>query len=403
MKNKRALLTVFVAVLLDLVGFGILIPVQPFLAESLDASPAIITLVGATYSAMQFIFAPLWGRLSDRIGRRPVMISSIAFGVCGYLLLGFADSIPMLFAGRALAGFGNANLAVAQAVVSDVTTAENRAKGMGMLGAAFGLGFIIGPIIGGFASRWGLHAPALVAGALGALNWLLALAWLQETHPPEKRTQPAEVRRAPWDEAIRVPGVGRMLAIGFLLTTGFALFEQVLSLFVAEVWAKGGTEAIPGEMPMAVRLTVYFLMTIGLTGAIVQGGLIGRIGKRFAARSIAAVGMALMALGVLGIPLVQGLPFAALIGVGFVLALGSGLTNPTLMGMLSNLAPAHKRGSILGVGQAANSLGRVVGPAIAGSLFEYSSSLPFFIGAALVALCLVILLARPADGPEAVS
>ena len=172
MKNKRALLTVFVAVLLDLVGFGILIPVQPFLAESLDASPAIITLVGATYSAMQFIFAPLWGRLSDRIGRRPVMISSIAFGVCGYLLLGFADSIPMLFAGRALAGFGNANLAVAQAVVSDVTTAENRAKGMGMLGAAFGLGFIIGPIIGGFASRWGLHAPALVAGAL-ARRWPL--------------------------------------------------------------------------------------------------------------------------------------------------------------------------------------------------------------------------------------
>jgi DHA1 family tetracycline resistance protein-like MFS transporter len=306
----------------------------------------------------------------------------------------------MLFAGRALAGFGNANLAVAQAVVSDVTTAENRAKGMGMLGAAFGLGFIIGPIIGGFASRWGLHAPAFVAGALGVFNWLLALAWLQETHPPEKRSLPAEVRRAPWNEALRVPGVGRMLAIGFLLTTGFALFEQVLSLFVAEVWAKGGTEATPGEMPMAVRLTVYFLITIGLTGAIVQGGLIGRIGKRFAARSIAAVGMALMALGVLGIPLVQSLPFAALIGVGFVLAVGSGLTNPTLMGMLSNLAPAQKRGSILGVGQAANSLGRVVGPAVAGTLFEYSPRLPFFIGATLVSLCLVILLAGPAVASE---
>lgn len=387
------MLTVFIAVLLDLVGFGILIPVQPFLAKSLHADAAIITLVGATYSAMQFIFAPLWGRLSDRIGRRPVMISSIFFGICGYVLIGTASSIPMLFAGRALAGFGNANLAVAQAVVSDVTTAENRAKGMGMLGAAFGLGFIIGPIIGGFASRWGLHAPALVAGALGLLNLLLAMAWLEETHPPERRTQPAEARRAPWSEAIRVPGVGRMLAIGFLLTTGFALFEQVLSLFVAEVWAKGGTEAVAGEMPQAVRLTVYFLMTIGLTGAVVQGGLIGRIGKRFPSRSIATVGMALMALGVLGIPLVQSLPFGALIGVGFILAVGSGLTNPTLMSMLSNLAPAEKRGSILGVGQAANSLGRVVGPAVAGTLFEFAPRLPFFIGSGLVAACLLILLA----------
>lgn len=399
MKN-RALLTVFIAVLLDLVGFGILIPVQPFLAQSLKADASVITLVGATYSAMQFIFAPLWGRLSDRIGRRPVMISSIFFGICGYLLIGTATSIPMLFAGRALAGFGNANLAVAQAVVSDVTTAENRAKGMGMLGAAFGLGFIIGPIIGGFASRWGLHAPALVAGGLGLFNLLLAIAWLQETHPPERRSLPTESRRAPWDEAFRVPGVGRMLVIGFLLTTGFALFEQVLSLFVAEVWAKDAPQAVAGEMPLAVRLTVYFLMTIGLTGAVVQGGLIGRIGRRFSARSVAAVGMALMALGVLGIPLVGGLPFAALIGVGFVLALGSGLTNPTLMGMLSNLAPAQKRGSILGVGQAANSLGRVVGPAVAGSLFEFSPQLPFFIGAGLVAACLLILLAGPTAAVE---
>lgn len=391
MKNQRALLTVFVAVLLDLVGFGILIPVQPFLAKSLNASATIITLVGATYSAMQFIFAPLWGRLSDRIGRRPVMLSSIFFSICGYLLIGFANSIPMLFAGRALAGFGNANLAVAQAVVSDVTTTENRAKGMGMLGAAFGLGFIIGPIIGGVASKHGLHAPALVAGGLGLANLLLAVFWLQETCPPEKRALPSEVRRAPWDEAFRLPGVGRMLAIGFLLTTGFALFEQVLSLFVERVWAHGGAAPVAGEMPEAVRLTVYFLMTIGLTGAVVQGGLIGKIGKRFRARSIATVGMALMSLGVLGIPLVAGLPFGALLAVGFVLALGSGLTNPTLMSMLSNLAPDQKRGSILGVGQAANSLGRVVGPAVAGLLFDLSPGLPFFIGSALVALCLIIL------------
>ena len=213
---KKILLLVFLTVFLDLVGFGIIIPIQPFYAEKLGASATTVTLLGASFSLMQFVFGSFWGRLSDRIGRRPVMLLSIACSSLGYLIFGFAESLTVLFLARMLAGFGSANIGTAQAIIADSTPPESRAKGMGLIGAAFGLGFILGPALGGFFSQFALSFPAFVASGLGAFNFVFALTSLPETCPQKTgvSTEKREVHRPgfSWSalkHAARHPNVGR--------------------------------------------------------------------------------------------------------------------------------------------------------------------------------------------------
>ena len=183
--QRRVMGIVFLTLFLDLLGFGIILPVQPFYCESFGASATQVTLIGAVYSLMQFVFAPLWGRLSDRIGRRPVVLVSIAFACVGWLILGFANALWMFLLSRAVAGFGNANLGTVQAIVADITRPDERAKGMGLVGAAFGMGFLFGPVVGGyFGQNYGPEVPALIAAGLAALNWVLALLLLPETRKP---------------------------------------------------------------------------------------------------------------------------------------------------------------------------------------------------------------------------
>ena len=216
--NKKILLLVFLTVFLDLVGFGIIIPIQPFYAEKLGASATQVTLLGASFSLMQFLFGSFWGRLSDRIGRRPVMLLSIGCSSIGYLIFGFSESLTVLFLARMLAGFGSANIGAAQAIIADSTPPESRAKGMGLIGAAFGLGFILGPAVGGFFSQFALSFPAYVAAGLGAFNFIFALTSLPETCP-QKLGQPAknQVAHRPgfsWSalkHAARHPNVGKLL------------------------------------------------------------------------------------------------------------------------------------------------------------------------------------------------
>ena len=174
-RGKHVLLIVFFTVFIDLIGFGIIIPIQPFFAEALGASPATVTLLGASYSLMQFLFAPFWGMLSDRYGRRPIILVSLGTGFVGYLLFGLSHSLPALFASRMLAGFGAANIGTAQAMIADSTSHADRAKGMGLIGAAFGLGFIFGPALGGVFGQFGIATPAFVAAGLCAANWILCV------------------------------------------------------------------------------------------------------------------------------------------------------------------------------------------------------------------------------------
>jgi len=390
--SRGPLGVVFFTIFLDLLGFGIIIPIQPFYAEAFGASPTVVTLLGASYSLMQFVFAPFWGRLSDRYGRRPIILTSITIGAVGYLIFGLAGSLGVLFAARMLSGFGNANIATAQAVIADVTGPADRAKGMGLIGAAFGLGFIFGPALGGFVGQWGPQYPAFLAAGLGCVNLLLALRFLPETRRPTNHHEAAhrfslERVRA----ALSVPGVAGMLAVFFLVTTGFSLMEQVLGLTIERIWVVGGPYALglaqgsPASHARAALMTGQFLVVIGVTAAIVQGGLIGRLTRRFGEARLLVFGLGALSLSLVLIPIAgQVAPFWSLIPIGVLMAVGSGLTTPSITSALSQLSSSENQGGVLGVGQSASALGRVVGPAVSGALFEVAIPLPYLVGATLM-------------------
>jgi multidrug resistance protein len=392
------LLTVF----LDVLGFGLLIPVQPFFAEQLGARPAVVTLLGTAYSIMQVIFTPMWGRLSDRWGRRPILLISIAAACAGWLVFAHAESLPWLFAARALAGFGNANIATAQATLADTSAPGERAKAMGLVGMAMGMGFLLGPVLGGILGQWGYRAPALVAAGLAALNWVQCLLLLPETHPKERRGRgslrhplhPKELA-----QALAWPGAGRLLLVSLVITAAFALMEADLSLFVERVWVPEGlvvgatAQVVTAAHERAGLLTAALLLVVGITSGIVQGGLIGRLVARWGEPRLLRWGAALMGLGLALAPVAGLGPFATMFIPILVMAAGSSLVNPSLSSLLSRLAPAHEQGRILGLGASVTSLGRVLGPGFAGRLLEMGTAVPFVVGA--VGLFFAAFLARP--------
>jgi DHA1 family tetracycline resistance protein-like MFS transporter len=394
--RRRVLLIAFMTVCLDLLGFGIIIPIQPFYAESYGASPTLVTWLGASYSLMQFVFAPFWGRLSDRIGRRPVILVSILFGVAGYVAFGLAGSLPILFAARMLSGFGNANIATVQAVIADTTSGADRAKGMGLIGAAFGLGFIFGPALGGLLGQWGLAWPAFGAAALGALNWVLAFALLPETRPQTPhagREDELRARVAPWGALARLrrhANVGRLALILLIVTTGFALMEQALGLFIERVWVPEALTAVEevaktAALREAAAKTSWYLVFIGVVVTVVQGGLIGRLSKKFGEKPLINAGLVINGLGLALLP-VAGLlgSWGLMFPVGFLMAVGSGISTPSLNSLLSRSVEADEQGMALGVGQSSSALGRVLGPAASGFLLEQSLGVPFWAGAGLL-------------------
>lgn len=396
---KRTLGIVFFTVFLDLLGFGIIIPIQPFFAETLGAAPAMITLLGASFSLMQFLFAPFWGRLSDRIGRRPVMLISTAMSAVGYLIFGFAGTLEMLFFARMLAGFGSANIGTAQAIIADSTTPETRAKGMGLIGAAFGLGFIFGPAMGGLFGQFGLSTPAFLAAGLCALNCLFAYLYLPETCDPSKRKNESLFHFGfSWPairHAARNPNVGQLFCLYLVWTVAFSLMEQVLGLFIQATWVKVdvGRHLSETSAKEAAALTAWVLIVIGVTATVIQGGLIGRLVKRYGERRLLMVGTWLVGTTLLLIP------FIGMLGVfGFLLlnavamAIGTGITNPSLSSLLSQSAEKHEQGGTLGIGQSLGALGRVIGPAMSGALFQLSHGLPFWVGAGLMFVCSLIAL-----------
>jgi MFS family permease len=365
--RKASLGTLFLTVFLDLLGFGLVVPFLPGVARAHGASDLVATLLGGAFSLMQFLFIPLWGRLSDRVGRRPVLLWSIAASVVGMVLLGLAGTLPMLFVARIFSGIATANLAVAQAYIADITTPENRARGMGMIGIAFGLGFIFGPALGAALGPYKVlgHAGALaafVAAGLSATNFVLALSTLPESLPPERRGQQRR-RLLPLDlpairQAAQLPGVGLAVAVGSTVILWFAGLEQTFRLFTEDAFG------------MKDRGTGLVLTMVGVVAALVQGGLVHPLSRRYGEARLVGAGAFCLTAAFAAIWLCPSVGVSMLyVGSGLT-ALGTGLLTPSLSSYVSRQATAESQGTTLGVLQSMNALARAVGPLAAGLLYQ---------------------------------
>jgi MFS transporter, DHA1 family, tetracycline resistance protein len=384
--SRSPLLIAFITIFLDLLGFGIIIPIAPFFAESFGATPTLITMLGASYSLMQFFFAPFWGRLSDRVGRRPIILISVLISAIGHFIFAMAPSLIWLFGARMLAGFGNANLGTAKALIADSTTMENRAKGMGMIGAAFGLGFIFGPAIGAALGQISPTAPLLAAGVLSLGNFCLAFFLLPETL--SEKSVPSERGILPFRQyanAAQYHNAVPILWISLIYTLGFALMEQASALYIEHKWVTDLTLTSDERIGAASKLTGMFLVSVGIAAAIVQGGLIGRLSRRFGEVRLCRAGLLIVSLALLGIPAVGYLGhYALLLLLGPFMAVGTGILMPSKSSLLSKSIPSNEQGAILGLDQSFSSLGRVIGPGIAGIIYEVHMDYPFFLGALLL-------------------
>jgi DHA1 family tetracycline resistance protein-like MFS transporter len=369
--RKASLGTLFLTVFLDLLGFGLVVPFLPGVARAHGASDLVATLVGGGFSLMQFLFIPLWGRLSDRVGRRPVLLWSIAASAVGMAFLGLADSLLLIFAARLFSGIATANISVAQAYIADITTPENRARGMAMIGVAFGLGFIFGPFIGGELGQYPVlgHPGALaafVAAGLSAVNFVMALSTLPESLPPERRGQKRR-RAVPFDlEAIRqtgrLSGVGLAVGINAMVIFWFAGLEQTFRLFTEDAFR------------MTVASTGRVLGLVGVVSALVQGGLIHRLTRRFGEPKLVRAGALVLAAGFAGIwscPSFGDWSRVVLYVGSCLTAMGTGLLTPSLSSYVSRQAPPESQGTTLGVLQSMNALARVLGPAAGGLLYQF--------------------------------
>jgi DHA1 family tetracycline resistance protein-like MFS transporter len=363
--KRSPLVVIFTTVFIDLVGFGIVIPVLPFYAESsrFGASPRTVGLLFASYSVMQLIFSPILGRLSDKHGRRPVLLISIIGTGIGFLILGFANTLLLLFVGRILDGITGGNISTAQAYIADITTPENRAKGMGLIGAAFGLGFVFGPAIGGILSHWGISVPFLFAAGLCFANAVLLFFTLPETVTPN---HPARVSAAGGRglaqliKSLQNRRLGFVLIIYFMFIVAFSIMTTSFSLFTM---FRFGYDA---------QHTGYLFAYVGIIAVIIQGGLIGRLVKRFGEMALVVVGAFLFAGSLFAVPFVgpeAGGLLALLVGGG-LFSVGNSLSAPSLTSLASKSVGAGEQGSVLGVTQSVASLARAVGPALAAVLIH---------------------------------
>ncbi len=360
--KRSPLLVIFITVFIDLVGFGIVIPVLPFYAEGtkFGATPREVGLLFASYSVMQLIFAPVLGRLSDKYGRRPVLLISLIGTSLGFLILGFATTLWMLFLGRIIDGISGGNISTAQAYIADVTTKENRAKGMGLIGAAFGLGFVFGPAIGGVLSRWGINVPFLFAGTLAFANAILLYFVLPETVTQDHPARISAASGRGWRqliESLKRPRLGFVLTIYFLSIVAFSIMTAVFSLFMM---FRLGYDAFHNGWVFAY---------VGVISAIIQGGLIGKLVKRFGEPTLVIIGSLLFSASLFATPFIG--PAVGLMGIlltGAVSSIGNALNAPSLSSLASKSAGAGEQGGVLGAMQSVASLARAVGPSLAAFL-----------------------------------
>jgi MFS transporter, DHA1 family, tetracycline resistance protein len=365
-------LIIFLTVFIDLIGFGIVMPLLPLYTQKFGARGWMIGMIVASYSVMQFVFAPAWGGLSDRIGRRPVLLISNAGSSLSYFLFGFASTLEgdralwLLLASRIFAGICGANLSVASAYMADVSTPEQRSKSMGLIGMAVGLGFIFGPALGSVSAKYlGLPGPGWVAGGICTANFLLACFILAESLQPASKPRVTRVRLAQWAHVLKQPVVGFLVILFFLATFCFAAFEVTIGLLLAQRF--GYNQEQLG----------YYLTYCGVLSAFIQGGAIGPLVKRFGERKLISISLALLAISLLWLPYVSSV--GMLLFVLAILAIGSGINRPPLFGMISKLTAQEEQGATLGVAQSSGSLARIVAPVFAAWLYYVRFDLPYVI------------------------
>jgi DHA1 family tetracycline resistance protein-like MFS transporter len=397
MNRKPSMLVVFLTVFIDLIGFGIVVPLVPMFSRLYGANGWLIGTIIASFSAMQFIFAPIWGRLSDRHGRRPILLISTAGAALSYVLFAIASGIAnhqlalgALLVSRMFAGACGGNITVAQAYIADITPPENRSKRMGLIGMAFGLGFIFGPAISGIALKYGgSTAPGWTAAALCAVNFLLAFAILAESLKPDSGHASNRPRFAQWAHTLAQPKIGLLILIFFLATFAFSCFESTLPLLVNDDFNLGIVVDITKPVTTVTSLFVF----CGLIGAIIQGGLIGRLVKVFGESKLIALSLFLTGIALALLPFIKGegqlkwsavldltnLPWIKMLLALALLSIGSSLTRAPVFGLLSNLTPANEQGATIGVAQSAGALARILGPLFAATLYVHVPELPYVI------------------------
>ena len=408
--RKPSVLVIFLTVFIDLIGFGIVVPLLPLYGRHLV--PALITapwaqgiaigVIIASFSAMQFIFSPIWGRLSDQHGRRPILLISTAGAAASYVLFAVSSgmheaksALTLLLISRVFAGICGGNITVAQAYIADVTPPEQRSRKMGLIGMAFGLGFIFGPAISGFSlKQLGITGPGWIAASLCAANFILAFFILPESRQPGAAKVTPRPHIEQWGHTLRQPKIGLLVIVFFLATFCFSCFESTLPLIVSDNFH------LDMRTDEASASTVaYLFVYCGLIGALVQGGAIGRAVRKLGEPRLIAMSLVFTGISLALIPFIKGntqlswkalfhsggLPWLMLLGALALLSVGSSLTRPPLFGLLSNLASSHEQGATIGVAQGAGSLARILGPIFATTTLHFSAPLPYL-------TCTVILL-----------
>ena len=387
--RKASLAVLFLTVFIDLIGFGMVIPFLSFYAREYGASGIADGAVVGIYSIMQFFFAPVWGRLSDRVGRRPVILISLTASCTGYLLFAFSHSLAVLFASRVIAGVGGANIGTAQAYIADSTSPENRAKGMGLIGAAFGLGFILGPPMSALLAELGTKhgmagnlLPGLVAAGLSFTAFLIALSVLAESKPRDvvpRSGVPPQFDMRLWREIAAHPLLASLMTALFLTLLAVAGMEISVTLHGRD------------RFQFRQRDMAYLFLFMGVIVAGIQGGLIGRFVKRVGEVGVIVIGAASFTIGFMLVPSVWRLWL--LYVVAFLIAIGQGLCYPALTALLSKIAPENERGSLLGLATSVGSLARFLGPLLSGFLYDLAEAPgAFYGGGALMAVSLLIAL-----------
>ncbi|WP_062108090.1 MFS transporter [Bacillus niameyensis] len=364
MDTKKALPVLFAVMFFVMVGFGIIIPVLPFYAEEMGASPTQLGLLMAVYSLMQLLFSPFWGRISDRIGRKPVIMIGIFGLAISFFLMAFATELWMLFAARIIGGLlSSANMPTVTAYVADITSPEDRGKGMGVVGASVGLGFILGPAIGGIFSKTSLSMPFIIAGISSIITFFLVMTILRESLPSEKRGAQSK-KKEPMFKAMNGP-ISILYFLQLFVSLSLAGLEATFAYFAAKRAGLGTVEL------------GYLFMIMGLAGAIVQGGLVGKLTKKYGEGFVIQIGIAISAIGFGLILLVNNFTTAAIFLTIF--GIGNGVIRPSVSALLTKTSTAG-HGSTTGLLSSFDSMGRIVGPPLGGWLFKIATGLPYISG-----------------------